>query len=123
MAWLAKSAGLDTSDAALESRWLSADAETRERALLVLTTAASAMLSAGVAVSIEAWLELTEIERVALTMAGRRVAIERATLIGQASRGQLAAARLYAEVDGGEAHDDLALDSAMAMGMRHMGRN
>ena len=46
MAWLAETARLDVSDAALESRWLSADAATRERALIVLTASAQRLLEA-----------------------------------------------------------------------------
>ena len=113
MAWLAKTARLDVSDAALESRWLSADAATRERALIVLTASAQRLLEAGVVVTVEAWLELTEIERVALTLAGRRLTVERATIAAQAARSPLDAARLFAEIDGGQAHDELALDDAM----------
>lgn len=59
------------------------------------------------------WGEASELERVAWSTAGRRVELQKAKWIGQAAQGPRAAAAVAAELDEGEAHDELLLLEAM----------
>jgi len=97
------------------------DSEAREDAIGLLVPTGERLLRAGVVISVSDWLRLTDLERVAMAIAGRRIMIEKAMLTAQAAQGPQAAAAVFAEIDGGEMHDDLMLDRAMSAGLTHFG--
>lgn len=78
----------------------------------VLVEHARMFLDGGGTLTLDDWAGLTGTERAAFVAAGRARAVEQAVRIGRASQGDLAALRVFAEVDGGQAHDDAALELA-----------
>lgn len=74
---------------------------------------ARAFLLGGGHLSLAEWAGLHGLERAALTAAGRRLVVEQAVRVGTAAQGDLAALRVQAEVDGGEAHDAAMLRTAV----------
>jgi len=79
----------------------------------VLVEHARLFLAAGGTLTLEDWADLTQPERAAFVAAGKALAVEQAVRVGKASQGELAALRVFAEVDGGEAHDAAALEVAV----------
>lgn len=108
MSWLLRSLGLVEGDAEAEMTPPELD-----RLRQILAQEALNYLQAGGVVLPENWLMLSSLERAALTAAGRRLQVEQAVRIGQATQGDLAALRVRGEVDGGLAHDDAALQAAV----------
>lgn len=80
----------------------------------LLRETASNYLTAGGQVTPSLWLNLDRTERAALTAAGLRLNVDQAIRIGTAAQGDLAALRVRAEIDGGEAHDNAMLRAAVA---------
>lgn len=88
------------------------DAE-RSQLAAVLTGHARHFLQGGGSVSLQDWLSLDQSERAAFAAAGKALHVEQAMRIGQAARGDLAALRVQAELDGGRAHDNALLSAAV----------
>jgi len=89
------------------------------QALLVVH--ASQAISAGVALGPGDWRELDQLERAAWGVAARRVHVQHVCEFLQAQIDPMRAAELYGEVDGGQVHDDMALDRVMQVSMLAMG--
>ncbi len=89
------------------------DHEGRAQLAAVLTGHASLYLQGGGALSLQDWLSLDQAERAAFAAAGKTLLVQQAMRIGQAARGDLAALRVHAELDGGKAHDDALLSAAV----------
>lgn len=101
------------------------DIDDRTKLAGILTGHARHYLQGGGVLSLQDWLSLDQAERAAFAAAGRVLQVEQAIRIGQAARGDLAALRVQAELDGGKAHDDALLSAAVrsladaAKGGRH----
>ena len=79
----------------------------------ILTEHARFFLQGGGQLALADWASLDELERAAFAAAGRRLRVEQAVRVGLAAQGDLAAMRVQAEVDGGQAHDEAALSAAV----------
>lgn len=79
----------------------------------VLVEHARMFLAAGGSLSLDDWGALYGAERAAFVAAGRELAVRQAVRIGEAAQGDLAALRVLAEIDGGQAHDDARLAIAV----------
>lgn len=77
---------------------------------------ATLMLEAGVRPTMAEWLELSPQDRAALAAAGRELWLRRTRVAALACGGDLDALRFTAELDDGEAHDDLVTVRALAGG-------
>ena len=91
-----------------------------EAARAVLVDHAESMTRAGVAITVSDWVALSALERGCWLVAKRRVEILAIIEEQQAGGDELAAAALYAEVDGGEQHDEILQDRAMRNAMHAM---
>lgn len=89
------------------------DEAERSKLAAILTGHARHYLQGGGSVSLQDWLSLDLAERAAFAAAGKSLQVEQAVRIGQAARGDLAALRVLAELDGGRAHDDALLSAAV----------
>lgn len=96
------------------------DDDQRAQLSLLLIAKAEQAITAGVHISLEDWAELDELERQCWAVASRRSQIRRWCEFLAAQRDELRAAELYAEVDGGEFHDDLMMDRVMQTAMMTM---
>ena len=95
--------------------------EDRARLSVLLIAKAEQAIDAGVRIDLETWAQLDELERRCWSLASRRSQIRRWCEFLAAQRDELRAAELYAEVDGGEVHDDLMMDRVMQTAMISMG--
>lgn len=86
----------------------------------VLVNVASQAISGGVSLRLEEWASLDTLERAAWTVAHRRAQVQAICELVAAQRDELRAAELYAEVDGGQVHDDLMMDRVMQVAMLSM---
>ena len=68
----------------------------------------------------EEWAALDTSERIAWTIAYRRAHVAKVCDLVAAQRDELRAAELFAEVDGGQVHDDLMMDRVMKVAMLSM---
>ena len=92
----------------------------REQLRDVLIQAAAQAIAAGVRLRLEEWAALDTSERVAWTIAYRRAHVAKVCELVAAQRDELRAAELFAEVDGGQVHDDLMMDRVMKVAMLSM---
>ncbi len=83
-----------------------------EDAMKLLIETARQFLSSGGGLSQDDWATLTNVERCAYEQAKRMVEAETAALIGDASQGSMAAARVRAVSDGGKSIRRLTLEQA-----------
>ena len=90
-----------------------ADEQTKQL-LPVLVETAGHFLSSGGVVSLQEYCELSRVERVAMSAAGKRRDVEQAIRVARASQDEAGIAIVAAEVDGGEAHDELLLELAVS---------
>jgi predicted butyrate kinase (DUF1464 family) len=65
-------------------------------------------------VSLQEYCDLTRVERVAMSAAGKRRDVEQAIRVARASQGESGIAIVAAEVDGGDAHDSMMLEAAVS---------
>lgn len=93
----------------------------REKLEALLVARAEQAIGAGVRLDLETWAQLDELERRCWSLASRRSQIRRCCEFLAAQRDELRAAELYAEIDGGEVHDDLLMDRVMQSAMLSMG--
>ena len=87
--------------------------ETKQLIPVLVETARHFLVSGGV-VSLQEYCELTRVERVAMSAAGKRRDVELAVRAAKASQGEAGLALVAAEVDGGEAHDEMMLAAAVS---------
>ena len=87
----------------------------------LLEAKVSQAIAAGVRLDLEQWAGLDELERRCWSVAYRRLQVRRWCEFLAAQRDELRAAELYAEVDGGEVHDDILMDRVMHTAMMSMG--
>ena len=73
-----------------------------------------AVLGSGGVVALQEYCELSRVERVAMSAAGKRRDVEQAIRVARASQDEAGIAIVAAEVDGGEAHDELLLELAVS---------
>ena len=85
-----------------------------KRLIPVLVEAARHFLVSGGVVSLQEYCELSRVERVAMSAAGKRRDVEQAIRVARASQGESGIAIVTAEVDGGDAHDSMMLEAAVA---------
>jgi hypothetical protein len=100
---------------------LDPETETTPKLRAVLTEHARLFLQTGGSLSLQEWSDLSDVERAAFVAAGKALDVEQAIRIGQASRGDLAALRVQAEIDGGRAHDDALLSTAVCATAKALG--
>ena len=86
----------------------------------VLVTVAAQAIAGGVSLRLEEWAALDTLERAAWTVAHRRAQVQAMCELVAAQRDELRAAELYAEVDGGQVHDDIMMDRVMQVAMLSM---
>ena len=91
-----------------------------EQLIAILVIHATKAIAAGVVLNLEGWAALDTRERAAWGTAARRVHVERACEFIAAQRDELRAAELYAEIDGGDVHDDIMMDRVMHVAMLSM---
>ena len=88
--------------------------ENTKQLLPLLVEAAGHFLGSGGVVSLQEYCELSRVERVAMSAAGKRRDVELAVRAAKASQGDAGLALVAAEVDGGEAHDEMMLAAAVS---------
>lgn len=94
----------------LASALVGSNKDLSRKAYSVLDRTAEAFLRAGGHWTPEAWLGLSPEERAATVSVGERVAAARAVAQGRATRGGLGEAEVMAQLDGGEALEDMVLE-------------
>jgi len=111
MSWLADQAGMYGANLDLFDQL---EEEVRDEGLAELVNTAEELLRARIAISRSEFFALSTIEKRALSIAGDRLTVELAIMIGRSSRSALEEKRIGAILDDGEHLEESILSAAVS---------